>query len=88
MPSPRTGQPVANQFVISKPEGLYFQSYQTLIAFKPNDGSTPTVTESWDCSATTLKYLKQFLGCNSLSKNDIQKRINAGSIILDNNLSY
>ena len=30
--------PVANQFIISTDEGVYFQSYRTTIAFEPNSG--------------------------------------------------
>lgn len=80
------GKPVANQFVISRPEGLYFQSYETLIAFKPANGDTPTVTSAWNCSAITLKYLKLFLGVN-MSKKQIADCIQAGSIILDDDLT-
>ena len=76
-----------NQFVISTKNGLYFQSYETLIAFKPNSGDSPVVTSAWNYSATTLRYLKQFLGLNGYSKKDIEKMIQAGSIILDNNLT-
>lgn len=32
--SPRSGNPVANQFEIADDERVYFQSYQTLIASK------------------------------------------------------
>ena len=38
MSSPRTGNPIANQFKIYTKKGVYFQSYHTLIAFKPNEG--------------------------------------------------
>lgn len=76
-----------NQFVISTKNGLYLQSYETLIAFKPRCGDTPVVTSAWDYSATTLRYLKQFLGLNSYSKKDITKMIQAGSIILDDDLT-
>jgi len=31
MCSPRTGNPVANQFVIMTKKGIYFQSYETII---------------------------------------------------------
>ena len=29
------GNEVPNQFLITTPEGIYFQSYQSTIAFKP-----------------------------------------------------
>lgn len=64
MDSPRTGQPVANQFVIDTPEGVYFQSYHSIIAFKPNAVCEKiTLDETyWDNSRTTGKYRNQFLG--------------------------
>ena len=64
MTSTRSDREVPNQFVIKTPEGLYFQSYQTVIAFQPFDESQPTLIDrdNWDYSATTLKYLKEFLG--------------------------
>ena len=71
-----------NQFIINTEHGQYFQSYETLIAFKPKDGSSILVSDSWDCSATTLKYFKQFAGLNSYSKKQIQKMIDSGAIIL------
>ncbi len=79
------GNPAANQFVIYTDKGQYFQSYDTLIAFKPRTGDTPVLTDSWDFSNTTLKHLKLFLG-TSLSKKELQKRIKSGALILDNGL--
>lgn len=76
-----------NQFVISTKNGLYFQSYETLIAFKPNNGDTSIVTSAWNYSATTLRYLKQFLGLNGYTKKDIEKMIRGGSIILNDDLA-
>lgn len=80
------GNAAANQFVITTDEGQYFKSYDTLIAFKPRCGATPVLTSSWCASATTTKHLKLFLGC-SLSKAQIQSRINAGSLIVNNSLT-
>lgn len=73
-----------NQLVLNTDRGQFFQSYETLIAFKPLNGDTPVLSKDWACSATTLKYVKEFLGMNYLSKKDIQNRIKAGSIILVN----
>lgn len=80
------GNAVKNQFVITTDKGQYFQSYDTLIAFKPFNGDTPVLTDSWDYSSTTLKYFKQFLG-TSASKKDLEKQIKAGTLILDNSLT-
>ena len=74
-----------NQYIVNTSKGAYFQSYNSLIGFEPNDGSTPTLTSKWDYSATTLKYTKQFLGTTA-SKKQIQQMIDEGSIILDDNL--
>lgn len=37
MDSPRSGRPVANQFIVDTAEGTYFQSYDSVIAFVPKD---------------------------------------------------
>ena len=80
------GNAAANQFSIQTDKGNYFQSYQTIIAFQDRDGNTPVLSSAWDCSATTLKHLKIFLGV-SLSKKEIQKRIDAGSIIVTDTIT-
>ena len=62
MTSPRTGGTVANQFIIRTPKGVYFQSYNSIIAFKPNDNRrTQLDAYYWDFSRTTGKYRNQFL---------------------------
>lgn len=63
MTSPRTGAPVSNQFLIHTKEGVYFQSYNSIIAFRPYD-NRPTQLDSyfWDYSKTTSKYRNEFLG--------------------------
>lgn len=87
MLSPKTDNPVANQFIITTDEGKYFQSYRTIIAFKSNahDYESAKITldvNSWDYSITTLKYLKLFLehtiGESYLSKKEIEKKIKTG----------
>lgn len=57
----RTGQPVANQFIIHTDEGTVFQSYNTIIAIKKNDGSIWLNENDWDYSVTTNKYRAEFL---------------------------
>jgi len=62
MTSPRTGGNVANQFEIITPKGTYFQSYNSIIAFKPNDSRRIQLDSYyWDYSRTTGKYRNQFL---------------------------
>lgn len=58
--SPRTGNPVANQYEIITDDTVYFQSYQTVIARK--DGYKLTISDDWNYSRTTAKYFYQWLG--------------------------
>ena len=62
MTSPRTGNPVANQFTIYTNKGVYFQSYNSIIAFIPHKGRTKLDSYFWDYSRTTSKYRNEFLG--------------------------
>lgn len=76
MQSPRSFRAVANQFIIETEEGTYFQSYQTVIAFKPRNGGQITLdTNSWDYSRTTGKYRNAFLGENTA---ETRKKIASG----------
>lgn len=59
MASPRSGSPVANQFIIETEEGETFQSYKTPIARKA--GYQYTVSADWCYSVTTSKYFAQWL---------------------------
>lgn len=61
MTSPRTGNPIANQFEIYTDKGVYFQSYRSIIAFKPYNGKTQLDEYYWDFSRTTSKYRNEFL---------------------------
>lgn len=79
------GNAVKNQFIVTTDQGQYFKSYNSLIAFKPRCGDTPVLTSAWNYSATTTKHLKTFLDC-SLTTKQIESRIKAGSLILDDNL--
>lgn len=60
MTSPR-GHKVPNQFIIRTNEGVYFQSYQSIIALIKNDGSVVLDDYYWDYSRTTGKYRNEFL---------------------------
>ena len=56
-----------NQFLIHTPEGLYFQSYDHLIAFKGNGDSNNIENiyldiNKWDINKITDKYRNLFLG--------------------------
>ena len=61
------GNPIANQFEIATPDGVYFQSYDSIIAFRPYNhvkyGVSIILDENtWDYSVTTGKYRNIFLG--------------------------
>lgn len=58
--------------------GNSFYSYNTLIAERKGD--KVYLTDKWDYSATTLRYLCQFLGVKS--KKDIEQGIKEGKFIL------
>lgn len=75
MTSPRTGKPVANQYIIRTPDGEYFQSYSSVIAFRANDGTVTLDENTWDYSVTTNKYRSAFLGENTAMT---RKKISAG----------
>lgn len=74
MKSQRTGNAVANQFIIETNEGTYFQSYSTVIA-KKHDNCVE-LDPDWNISRTTMKYLSEFLG--GANKSEIEKRIREG----------
>lgn len=65
MTSPRTGNAVANQFEIYTPEGKYFQSYRSIIAFVNKFGAIYLDEYYHNYSRTTSKYLTQFLHMNT-----------------------
>ena len=52
---------VANQFRIFSDDGVYFQSYASVIAFKPHKGKIQLDEDKWDYSKTTGKYRNIFL---------------------------
>jgi len=81
MTSTKTGNPVANQFEIYTPEGKYFQSYRSIIAFVDKFGQIMLDEYYHDYSRTTSKYLTQFLGMNTKER---RKAIKDKQIILTN----
>lgn len=81
MTSPRSGRPIANQFIIYTSEGRYFQSYDSVIAFKDNKGNVTLDLDDWDYSRTTGKYRNEFLGENIA---DTRANIESGKYKLTN----
>jgi hypothetical protein len=55
------GNAIANQFEIRTNKGVYFQSYNSIIAFWNNKGQIFLDRYYWDYSRTTGKYRNQFL---------------------------
>ena len=79
----RTGQEVANQFVIEFEKGfttwLVFQSYQTPVAIKNDYNDKIALSTDWDCSVTTAKYVAKFL---NMSTTEIRSAIKAEKIMV------
>ena len=65
MTSPRSGNPVANQFEIRTPKGLFFQSYDSIIALVDKKNNIILDEYYHDYSRTTSKYLSSFLGIST-----------------------
>ena len=61
MVSTRTGNPVANQFIITNNGVETFQSYETTIAIRQGNGVVVLDDNAFNYSKTTSKYLKEFL---------------------------
>ena len=81
MTSNRSGRPVANQFIIYTSKGRYFQSYDSVIAFKDNKGNVTLDDYTWDYSRTTGKYRNEFLG-ESIA--ETRSKIESGEYKLEN----
>ena len=76
MTSQRTGNAVPNQYLVTICEYIYFKSYETVIANINRTTNEVTLSEDWDYSCTTVKYLNRFL----LTKGkDIKSRIKDGT---------
>ena len=74
---------VRNQFIITTTKGRYFQSYETLIAFIPNDNEKKIQLDRkmWNCSVTTSKYRNRFLGENL---KETRKKLAVGDYVYRN----
>ena len=80
MESPGGGD-APNQFIIKTVYGNFFKSYNSIIAFRGNNGTVLLDSYYWDYSRTTGKYRNQFLGEN---KAETQKKIDSGIYKLTN----
>lgn len=69
-----------NQIIVSMVDGSQVLfSYETKVALRGADDSITLNEHYWDYSATTLKYVKQFMNTTD-SKSAIQKQIDNGTI--------
>lgn len=75
----KNGNAVPNQFIIKSNTGITFQSYNSVIAYIPNEGPTQLDRNKWDYSKTTSKYRNQFLG---ETIKETQTKIDSGEYIL------
>jgi hypothetical protein len=76
------GNKVPNQFLIwDKDDTVYFQSYQTIIAKRTEEGQVTLDVNKWDYSLTTGRYRNIFLGEN---KRTTEYNIKRGKYKLEN----
>ena len=70
-----SGRDIPNQFIITDKDRTIFQSYDSIIAIKWNDGDVFLDKTYWDYSRTTGKYRNQFLGEDiKTTRNKIKSR--------------
>jgi hypothetical protein len=74
------GNYVANQLLIWTDSGVYFQSYNSIIAFKSGN-NVSLDCKAWDFSQTTGKYRNIFL---RETKKETEKNIKKGTYKLIN----
>lgn len=72
-----------NQFEVRTKEGRYFQSYDSVIC-KIDNNNRVTLGQDYRYSRTTMKYLIQFLGLDSIK--EVDREVNAGNWAIDENL--
>lgn len=73
-----------NQVVVHGSTTSTFTSYGTLIAVNDFEAGKTYLTDAWDYSATTTRYLAKFLGIEGTgAKMEIVKRIADGRYTLD-----
>lgn len=69
------GTTVPNQFMIWTADGVYFQSYNTVIAFQDRKNQIYLDARDWNYSKTTSIYRNQFLGEDTKAT---ERKIQAG----------
>ncbi len=78
-----TGNIIPHQFKIIIKEGEIFRSYNSFIAFIPNDGSKIILGKAWNYSNTTVKYRNLFL---RETKKQTESKLKSGEYLLNKNL--
>jgi len=75
------GNKIANQFIIETESGLYFQSYNSIIAYKPFTHGLKTILDKdyWEYSTTTGKYRNLFL---NEDRKETERKIKSGQYVL------
>lgn len=83
MYSNNSGRAVANQYEIHTKTGVYFQSYNSIIAYIDNTNNDKVYLDEyfWNYSRTTGKYRNQFLGEYI---NETRRKIKEGEYKLTN----
>ena len=71
-----------NHLRIVTREGVYFQSYDSIIVFIPSKGKIQ-LGKNWDYSKTTGKYRNKFL---NETKKETAAKLKSGEYILNENL--
>ena len=79
----RIYQMANNQFEIRTKQGIFFQSYDSIIALKKNNGKI-VLGQDWRYSRTTMKYLIQFLNRDSIR--EVDKMVASGEIKINEDL--
>ena len=77
------GNKIANQFQVTTDKGRFFQSYESVIVFIPNNGGKIQLGADWEYSKTTGKYRNIFLGEN---KKETERKLKEGIYILNTSL--
>ena len=73
------GNSVANQFIIYSDDGIYFQSYNSIIC-KRTENKVFLDNYYWDYSRTTATYRRAFLNGEGIEAT--RKKIKSGEYIL------
>jgi hypothetical protein len=81
------GRAVVNQFVVDTKDTIYFQSYDSVVA-KVYKRKYLTLSNYWNYSVTTAKYVYEFMRQNGFgeyaSRKGVEKGIKEGNITLVN----